>query len=538
MFGLKKMGTGMAKSSHMSNAELLMDRFPALGLMVLAAEGKKKPEELVPLVYPGKAEVLYFYGLAEEIYVQCKQWLKNPEKQLVFLEDDLEIIASFLHSSRASEMLSNFQVHIEFLGDIEALAQRFPVKRVEVAGLASKKKLRKLRIELLRKTALAHALQIDRLHGYQPFYNFVKNLSHLPNSFYANGLKGAFPNVPAVVCGAGPSLERTLDTLRKLENKALIFAGGSTLAALSSQGIMPHFGMALDPNLEELRRMKNSFAFEVPLLYSTRVHPDVFRTTNGPFGYMRSGVGGVAELWIEEELGLLDPLLGDFLSPETISVTGICVAYAQFLGCNPILLNGIDMAYTGGSRYASGVAEQEKIVFDAIDQEKAAADRIVRKKDRSGKTVVSAVRWLMESASISHFAKKHPEVRFINTTLGGIGFKGIDYLPIEEAVMNFEERNLREGVFQKIDDCPMPANTAEKILEQMNELKASLARVVHSLEVLAGEKEGIRVLHEMEIQEEIATAFLFYDVRQILKNGPLFWRNWLNLAREYQRMLL
>ncbi|MBX7066847.1 MAG: DUF115 domain-containing protein [Parachlamydiales bacterium] len=515
-----------------------MERFPALGLMMGTAECKSRPEEAIPPIALDKEEVFYFYGLHEEVYFQSKEWLKNPEKKLVFIEDDLGIIASFLENPAAEKILSNSQVYIELLGDIEPLVQRFPVKRVEVAGLASKKKLRRLRIEILRKTALAHGLHMDRLHGYQPFHNFVQNLAHLPNSFYANGLKGAFTNVPAIVCGAGPSLGPTIKTLRKMENKALIIAGGSTLAALSSRGILPHFGMALDPNLEELRRMKNSFAFEVPILYSTRVHPDIFRTCNGPFGYMRSGIGGLVELWIEEELGLLDPLLGDFLSPETISVTGICIAYAQFLGCNPILLNGIDMAYTGGSRYASGVTDEKKIAFDAIDREKSAADRILRKKDRNGKTVYSAVRWIMESASISHFAKKHPEVEFINTTIGGIGFKGIDYVPIEEAVKDFKEQNLREQVFQKIDANPMPAFTREKISEQMEELKKSLARLIDSLEILAGERKGIAALAEMEIQEEIATLFLFYDIRQILKPGELFWKNWLDLARKYERMLL
>lgn len=528
----------MGKSSYTSNAELFMERFPALGLMMGSWEPKKLSKEKMAPISLEKEEVFYFYGLDAEIYSQCKEWLKNSDKQLVFLEDDPGIIASFLKTAEAHEILSNPQVHIELLGEIEPLVQKFPLRRVEVAGLPSKKNLRRLRIEILRKSALAHGLHMDRLHGYQPFYNFVQNLAQLPHSFYANGLKGAFQDVPAVVCGAGPSLGPTVETLRTLENKALIIAGGSTLAALSSRGVMPHFGMAVDPNLEEYRRMKNSFAFEVPLLFSTRVHPDIFRTCNGPFGYMRSGIGGLVELWIEEELGLNDPLLGDFLSPETISVTGICIAYAQFLGCNPILLNGIDMAYTGGARYSSGVAEDEKIAFDAIDKEKSAADRIIRKKDRNGKTVYSAIRWIMESASISHFAHKHPEVEFINTTLSGIGFKGIDYLPIEIAVKGFKEQNLREQVFQKINASPMPACTREKISEQMDDLKKSLARIIDSLQILAEEKKGIKVLAEMEIQEEIANLFLFYDIRQIFKSGPQFWKNWLDLALKYQRMLL
>lgn len=531
---------GKNLSTYREAAGLLMDRFPNLGLLSGTWTETELVDEPLPLLEIEKAEVLYFYGLGKgRAYFQCKEWLKkSPEKQLIFLEDDPGLIASFLHFPEALEILSDLQVHLELFSkreeEIEALAQKFPVKRVEVSGLKSKKGLKNLKLKLLKKTALSHALHLDRLHGYQPFKNFVRNLRYLPDSFYANGLKGAFKGVPAVVCGAGPSLQKSIEVLRGLEKRAVIIAGGSTLAALSSQGISPHFGMAIDPNLEEYRRLKNSFAFETPLLYSTRVHPGVFQTSNGPFGYMRSGIGGIPELWMEEELGLLDPLIGDLLSSETISVTAICIAWAQFLGCNPILINGVDMAYTGNKRYALGVTDEEEMAFQAIDAEKSAADRILKRKDREGKSVFTAVRWIMESNSISLFAKQHPNVLFVNTTEGGIGFKGINYVPIEEAVAHFQEREIRALVHEKIGQNPMPRGTKETIGQKMGELKASLERLIGHLQILSGEKRGSTALAEMELKEEDATLFLFYDIYQVLKAGPGFWKAWLDLARKYE----
>lgn len=521
---------------------LLMERFPALGLMAHAWTEKEPVAEALPPISFGKSQVLYYYGLGNgSAYFQCKEWLQeNKERQLIFLEDEPGIISSFLHHSNAVEILSDRQVHMELFSrkarEIASLAKRFPVQRVEVASLPSKKRhLQRLRLQLLRKTALTHAIHLDRLQGFQSFENFSKNVHRLASSFYANALKDAFNNVPAIVCGAGPSLQQSMDVLRKQEKKALLIAGGSTLAALSSQGVLPHFGMAVDPNLEEYRRMKNSFAFEAPLLYSTRVHPAIFQTCNGPFGYMRSGIGGSAELWIEEELGLLDPLLGHYLSPESISVTSICIAWAQFLGCNPILLNGIDLAYTGNRRYAPGVAEEGEPAFQAIDAEKSAADRIIKRKNRFTKEpVYTAVRWLMESASISYFAKKHPEVRFLNTTAGGIGFKGIDYMPLAEAVKEFPERELRKMVCEKVSAAAMPPGAVNIIAGKMGELRASLLRVIDSLKIIAKEKKGSSALAEMEMKEEIAYLCLFYDIYQVLKPGPDFWKEFLRLAEKYE----
>lgn len=524
---------------------LLIERFPSLGLLAPTWSIAPPVDEPLPPILIDKSELIYCYGLGNgAAYFQCKEWLRGgKERKLIFLEDEPGRIAAFLHLAEAVEILSHLQVHLELFSrkskEIESLAERFPFKRVEVVALSSKKRgFQRLRLQLLRKTALSHALHMDRLHGYQPFENFVKNVRRIPSSFYANALKGTFQNVPALICGAGPSLQQSIDCLRTLEKKALLIAGGSTLAALSAQGILPHFGMAVDPNLEEYRRMKNSFAFEVPLLYSTRVHPDIFQTCNGPFGYMRSGIGGVPEVWMEEELGLKDdPLIGNFLSPETISVTGICIAWAQFLGCNPILLNGIDLAYTGNKRYAAGVAQEEELVFQAMDAEKSVADRILKRKDRMGKPIYTAVRWVMESASISYFAKKHPEVRFVNTTEGGIGFKGIAYVPLAQAVKQFKEWEIRKTVFEKIATSSRLTNTGKRIKEKMDELRRSLCKVIGYLKILSGENRGSAALAEMEMGEEIAYLYLFYDIYQILPKDVEFWKNWLQLATKYQKML-
>lgn len=554
-----------------TSSVLFMERFPQLALFSSSWAPKEPIEEALPQLDFGKAEAFYFYGLGTgAIYFQAKEWLKEKkEREWIFLEDEPGIIASFLNRPESAEILSDPQVHLALLSkgkardrELEALSSRLPERRIEIASLPSYKgrRFQNLRLKLLRKTTLAYALHLDRLHGYQAFENFAKNLPQLPHSFYANGLKDAFKGVPAVLCGAGPSLQKSIDLLRTLENRALILAGGSTLAALSSQGISPHFGMAIDPNLEEYRRLKNSFAFEAPLLYSTRVCPAVFQTCNGPFGYMRSGIGGVPELWIEEELGLLGPLLGDFLSPEAISVTAICLAWAQFLGCSPILFNGVDLAYTGKKRYADGVGEDTEIFFSEIEEEKSAADRILKKKDAAGKPIHTAVRWVMEAASLFHFAKSHPETQFFNTSEGGLAIPGIASMPLSEAARHFLQKDydLRGRIHSAILHSPMPSDCKQKIDEKRAEMTASLERVIGHLEILSGKLKGSPALAEMEMREEIAYLYLFYDfdfvldqalnrsfrpwmpneslqeleMRQSLRLREK-WRRWLVSARQY-----
>ncbi len=510
---------------------ILMERFPSLALTVHQFDPLEPVEESLPSISLEPFELLYIYGVGRgEGYFQVKEWLhRDPSRQLVFLEDEAGILRSFLEREEAPIILQDPQVHFELLtpDGLESLTRKFARQRVELVSLPSKKRGKKLRLEILRKTTLSYAIWYDRIHGDELFQNFLQNLNHLPRSFYANGLKGAFANVPAVVCGAGPSLAATIDSLKHLENRALIIAGGSTLAALSSRGITPHFGMALDPNEEEYLRMRNSFAFEMPLLYSTRVHPGTFQTMNGPFGYLRSGIGGLMELWIEEELGFQEPLLAHF-SQETLSVTAICIGWAQFLGCNPILLNGIDLAYTGKRRYSPGVAKE--VPLREMDPHKAALDRLLKRKGRDGKWVDTAVRWVMESAAISDFAKRHRSTQFINTTSGGLGFKGIGYLPFDEAVQGFGERELRKEVLEKIFSSPMPTHSQEVIEKKVGELKESLSRSIEQLQILNGEKKGSKALAELELKEEIAYVVLLSSLEELFASPEPFWKEALALA--------
>lgn len=498
---------------------ILMERFPLLGLMYPSLKTIEAQFEFLKPFDIGKADVVIIFGLRMGApYFQLKDWLhEKPNRKIIFIEEQF---AYFIANSPHVSLLKDPQVFLEN----QFVPEKYPFHRVEILGLTSAKKL-----NALRKITLAHALHQDRLHGYQPFRNFMQNVKQFPHSFYANALKDKFRDVPAIVCGAGPSLQKAIPALKKLADRALIIAGGSTLAALSSQGVPIHFGIAIDPNLEEYRRLKNSFAFDTPLLYSTRVHPDVFQTCSGPFGYLRSGIGGILEVWMEEELRLLDPLIGENLSSESISVTSICVAFAQYLGCRTICLSGVDLAYTNQKRYADGVCADVDNSFQEIDAEKSAADRILRRKNRKGQWIHTAVRWVMEAAALSHFAKKHPEIRWINTTEGGLKIQGIPYQEICE--LNFPQIfDLKTRITQEIAKAPMSTH-AEKI----EELKTSLDRVIQHLEVLAGEKPGSEALAELEIQDEIASDLLFYDVNEILGVGA--WKEFLNLARKYHAVL-
>ncbi len=528
---------------YRSHLALLMEKSPLLALRAPSFPLQETPSQDFsswPAVFPN-VNILYLYGLDLKAYELLHPWLQsNPSRKAIFLENQEGIISAFLHTNGATAFLSDAQVELHFLPKgaslqqtLQALAETHPVDSLDCIALPSRKTsyFRSLKLQLLRKTLLSHAIMKDRCHGYQLFYNFVQNAPQTQNSFYFNALRGTFSSIPAIICGAGPSLASAFHILSSLENRALIFACGSAIAACSKAGITPHFCVAVDPNEEEFFRLKNSFSFEVPLLYSLRVHPHVFSTLNGPFGYVRSQFSDISQLWLEEELHFSDPLIGHQLSSESISVTSMAVAAAEWLGCPSILFAGLDMAYTGDQRYCSAVGVSET---PPKKLPQTVSDRLLAKKDRQGKKVHSAVRWVMESSSLSHYAKLHPHVQFINTTDGGIGFQSIPYQPLAEAIQSFpQEHDLRGLLHAAISSAPMPTLP---ILQKLAELRTSLLNVIDYLHILSGSKPGSTVLAEIEMKEELAFSVLFYDIFRILPHMAPHeskWEAFLELAQKY-----
>ncbi len=542
----------LSDASYSKNLVLLMERFKSLSLLVPSFSGSIQKTESLENVEIGKAENIYVYGLGNGVsYFQFTSWLhQDPKRRLIFLEDDPEAFHSFLHFENNEKLLLDSQVHLEFFSqksfDAGALTKQFPSSKVDVFSLPSKdqRKFKALKGKIFRNSALSSAIHLDRWHGFLPFSNFLQNVKQLPHSFYANRLKGAFHNVPAIICGAGPTLTDAISHLKEAQNKALIIAGGSTIAALSSHGVDMHFGIAVDPNLEEYRRFKNSFAFETPILYSTRVHPKIFQTCNGPFGYMRSGFGGMLELWMEEKLSLDDPFIGEDLSSDAVSVTSSAIAWAVFLGCNPIFLSGVDLAYLNQKQYAKGVGVDDEISFSLLDLEKSAADRILRGKNYQNQEVITATRWIMERSSLSHFAKKNRKIRFFNTSNQGLAIPNIPFLSFEEAKKTYLHRDF--DVKHQVQKCIVNAslkNTKEIIDSKINDLKESLDRVIDHLSILAGMRTGIKAISEIEMPEEEAYLLLFYDIIEILQKEGVKeahlssqekWEKFLALAQKYR----
>jgi hypothetical protein len=487
-------------------------------------------------------DIIYIFGIGLGYHYRAlKDWLKEKrDRRLIFLEDDLAVIQALVQNEHAESLLSDPQVIVHFLASLQKtdalldeVVAAYPCDRIEVVAIESyqkrkKRRLQKIRMKLLRKSAVAQAILTESLYSHQMLINLLRNIKRWHGSFDAVGLKGKFKGIPALICGAGPSLQASIPLLKTLEDRALIIAGGSAIAALSNQGIQPHLGIALDPNPEEFDRLKIASAFETPLLYATRLQPDVFNAINAERGYLISDTGGPCERYFEKALEIEGSPIGPELGPEALSVTTLAIALASEMGCNPILLDGIDLSYTGMQRYADGILASSQMQIDQMRKKKKALERLLKRKDIHGHYVHTLVKWVMESDCIASYAKAHPKTRFINVCKGGIGFLGIPNVPLAEAVDKELQLtlDLRSLVHAEIQQLKMPL-LEEKIEHQMRSVGESLLRLrviaeemieelerVHSLPFLSSLSlsTGRMTILEIDFQEEKAFECLFINL--------------------------
>ena len=530
------------EAAFVGNRLHLLERYPELLFLLsytpFTLQDADEGYDLKKVSLDG-VDILYVYGVGKgQHYAAYKSWLKEKrERRLIFLEEELAAVHDLLLSEHAEPLLYDPQVVLNFIADpkqykthLNELVKTYPCDRIEVLATEAyqthkKRRFQQIRMNLLRFSAVSHAVMTEALYTHKLLNNLLRNIQRWPGSFLAGSLKGKFQGIPAIICGAGPSLQENYPLLKGLEDRALIIAGGSTIAALSNHGIIPHLGLALDPNAEEFGRLKIASAYEMPLIYATRLQPNVFNTANGERGYLVSDTGGPCERYFEKEMDIEGDPIGPELGPEAFSVTTLAIALAVEMGCNPILLDGIDLAYTSMQRYAAGILPSSNVQLGEMREQKRAPERMLKRKDIHGHYVHTLVKWVMESECIASFAKAHPNTQFINVAKGGIGFPGIPNASLTEVSEKelIHSLDLRALVHAQIQCLKMP-HLKERIAIEMKEVGESLVRLGSIAQAMLEELDraqdlfifgkvnlptGKMAILEIDFQEEKAFECLF-----------------------------
>ncbi len=196
--------------------------------------------------------------------------------------------------------------------------------------------------------------QTIRARGRVWVEDIIDNAEYISSAPSAHHLQGAFSKVPAFIVGAGPSLNRNIEQVRRASEKGIVFAVNSSGRALDQVGIRPHILAALE-SIDVSHLIHDlSFIDEVVRLFSLTAHPSLFETGNGPLLTLFELLPHIA--------GPFEAFFGRPGLPVCGSVSTACFSLAYRMGCDPIVLVGQDLAYTGGRCYADGTPYEQSRV--------------------------------------------------------------------------------------------------------------------------------------------------------------------------------
>ncbi len=408
-------------------------------------------------------DLLVMFGVGDgSLYRSQSSWLKKGDKRfIVFVEESEEC---FLQA-KGLPLAKDPRVRLLYYkgGEEEIFQQiawEFVFLRFGYYSEPSKDP----------EAARAFFLQLEHYHrgvdllasdgedlGFRVLTNAFKNLTLLPRSRLGPSLEGKCPNLPAIVCGAGPSLDAAIPFLDSLRDHALIIAGGSAVAALNARGIQPHLAAHIDPCPPHDRFLKQG-SFETPFFYQGRLSHEILKKVQAPLVWMPDGGSFPLETWLAAECGLFaERFDGGW------TVSNFCTSLALHLGCPEIIFVGMDFSCGPDAAYAANIPGEENRSA-LIELEKG---KLYSKRD-----------WLMSAEWMGASAKRHPSVRWTNASAAGIDLPGIERKELSQVAAQLASRQLDVAgiVHALISEAPRIDLPLEKVATVSKKVRASFEK--------------------------------------------------------------
>jgi hypothetical protein len=250
--------------------------------------------------------------------------------------------------------------------------------------------------------------------------NIIRNYPYVLSSPDLSILKDKFAGIPAIIVGSGPSLKEDIETIRKLQPHCIVLSAGTSLQALSKNGIAPDLSVSIDGSYSNYIAFKDIDMENIPLLFSGTVHHSILSKERLNTLYVSVSLDTVTSYLHPDSQSIPSVY-------STASVTGTAIQAAAYMGCNPIVLAGQDMSYPNDTFYTEGVVHR---THEQIDEILAKANEKVENVSGGfNKTTEAMLNTLQD---LQNVIQLFPDRTFINTSRYGAKIKGTTFQFMED----------------------------------------------------------------------------------------------------------
>lgn len=271
--------------------------------------------------------------------------------------------------------------------------------------------------------------------------NLLLNLPAMIAYPGVNRLFGRFKDMPAVLVAAGPSLDRDLEDLAKIEGKAVLIACDTALKTLLSKGIEPDITLSLDGGEANYKHFQGTRS-KTALVAVSITHPKIISEFTGPI--FMADFAHPLNQWFSLFIGEKGYLKTGG------SVVTACFDLARLMGVNPIIFTGLDLAFSGGMTHSSGSSYTEEALgtitkfhtLEMAHRQRIQNEQLVSVEGNDGRRVLTSHKYLTYLRWLESEIASNKDRTIINTSLTGARMAGASLMNLTEAIKRFLQREV------------------------------------------------------------------------------------------------
>lgn len=438
---------------------------------------------------------------------------------LIIIEPDEEVFYYFLHFFDLTRLENRdiYFIQDNRLAEIEKFLSEV-IKRERTTNFSFcplggyiypfKELIQKLQKTIKEKiNSILISVATTLAHDKQWFQNYILNLKQLAGSVPLEKIGKELAGTPAILLGAGPSLEYDIQVLRDMGGRALIVPVGSAFSVLEHHGIKGHVVGAIDGSYAEEKIFeKNEHNRDIALFYSLMVNYKVislFRN-NIKFFFALHSFDEYIYRYLEEPFSKI-------AAGASVSISLLDILAK--LGCNPIVITGQDFCYADKKNYARGAVH-----FSEIDEKAIEARGGIKVKNKAGQDVYTTRAMLAMRAAVERIIENYPEITFYNCSRLGLPIKGTVDSTLEEVNKYFtaDKCDIEQritGVYRKyrgkVITTKKVAAIEKDIQEQVRRIKELCGDIIRVLDDSDG-KDAPKLLEWIKGSEERLAEISFY----------------------------
>lgn len=443
-----------------------------------------------------------------------KKLREEYSKNSIFVLEPNEVIKKYAESLKWVNLDKNIKIFNLNSSEIKKYINEFNVDNININVFANYSKIYSEELKIFLEELKTYCINLKGnrttkiLFERIWFETLMKNIPYIVESIPANIYKNSYEGKPAIIVSAGPSLEKNIDNLNGYENEFLILTGARTLKGLLDRNIKPDIIAVLDPG-EKMYKMVEDYikTEEIPLFFYEGTNADVVKNHKGT--KILSRYSHSYSKFIEEvtQMPIIEGNGGG-------SVAHYMTLHALYMGCNPIIFIGQDLAYESQKKYSDFARIKGEVIEEIKNENDVYVTGINDTLVRSD-IYLDAFR-----TGFENIINRFPNIDFINATEGGARIHGAIEMSLKDALKQYKQQikkdfcpeytvNIKKNIKRELlnikNECKLLKNLLKEIMRKMDSIE------YENNEIIEMEQKADIHINNIKIFE-ILFYPVFYDV--------------------------